>query len=326
MKLGIIGSYGHVGVVLDGLAGAGVELVAVAPWGPEDKLPFLSRLERPPAVHDDWRRLLDDVAPDVVAVFTPLYRLAEASLAAVGAGAHVFSEKPLATEADDLARLREAAAAAGVHVGACFTARGEPAFRAIRAAVAAGRIGTPLCATAQKSYPFAARDEFYRSRRTYGGSIPWQAIHALDYVSWCAGQDYRRVAAVGSNLAHPSHPGMEDQGGILAELSGGGAVTINFDYLRPWGRSPRPWGDDRLRIAGSDGVVEAREAASAAELLTPDAAELLPLEPPRNIFADWCVALAGRGPWPVTTAESFRITEVALAAREAQDTQTWVQV
>ena len=328
MKLAIIGSYGHVNVVMKGLADAPqVELAAAARWGEEDTLRAVTHYaggDLP--LYDDYLKMLDEVAPDIVGVFMPMHRLAEGSLAAVERGCHVFSEKPLATELADLARLRQAVDSAGVKVAACFTARGEPAFRTIRKAVAEGRIGKPIYVSAQKSYPFKSRGELYKRRETYGGSIPWQVIHALEYIAYCTGQDYKRVAAVASNLAHPTHPGMEDQGGLLAELSGGGAAVINFDYLRPWGEAKRPHGDDRLRIAGTEGIIETKDAAEAVELMTPDAVEMLPLEAERNIFADFAASLAGEGDPPVTTAESFRITEVALKARDAQDTGKFVEV
>jgi len=295
-------------------------LVAAARWGPEDPMGYVgSAAPAELPVFDDYREMLDEHAPDVVGVFMPFYRLAEASITAVAHGCHVFSEKPLATTTEDLSRLKQAAAAAGVEVAACLAMRGEPAFLTIRKAVREGRIGEVVYATAQKSYPFNQRDEFYASRETYGGTIPWVAIHAIDYLHYCTGLDYVRVAAVASNQAHPSRPGMEDQGVVLAELSNGGAAAINFDYLRPWGSHQRPWGDDRLRIAGTAGVIETKDCGGAVELMTPDAAEMLPLEPARNLFADFIAGLADGGEGLISTVESFRATEVALKARDAQD-------
>ncbi|OPX22591.1 MAG: hypothetical protein B1H04_04795 [Planctomycetales bacterium 4484_123] len=328
MKLAVIGSYGHVGEVLGGLEGLeDVELAAAARWGPEDPVAFVGRsapAELP--VFDDYRRMLDKVAPDIAAVFMPFHRLAEASMAAVEHGCHVFSEKPLATTLEDLGRLRELAGRAGVEVVACLAMRGSPACLTIRRAVREGRIGRPIHAVAQKSYPFASRDEFYKHRRTYGGTIPWVAIHALDYIKFCMDQDYRRVAAIASNQAHPTHPGMEDQGGLIAELSGGGVAVVNFDYLRPWGSCRRPWGDNRLRIAGTEGILETKDCGRAVELMTPESTEMLPLEPERNLFADFVGALSGRGEGLITSEESFRITEVVLKAREAQDRGQFVEL
>jgi len=328
MRLAIIGSYGHVGTVLAGLGEArDVELVAAAPWGQSDPMGFT----RDPAwadtpVHDDWRRMLDDVEIDVAAVFTPFAQLAETAAATARRDCHVFMEKPLAITHAGLEGLRVAVYTAGVQLAACLTMRGSPAYQAVRQAVRDGRIGEPIHAAAQKSYPFSRRDEFHARRETYGGTIPWVGIHALDYVSWCTGLGYRRVAAVASNLAHPSRPGMEDQGGILAELSNGAAALISVDYLRPWGKLERPWGDDRLRVAGTEGILETSRCGEAVRLETPDAEETLALPPAVNIFTEFVAGLRGEREPFISTEESFRITEVALAARDAQDRREVIDV
>jgi len=325
VRLAIIGSYGHVGVVLsalqaDGSAALGVEVVGVAPWGAADALGSVDRaLPGRGRRFADWRSMLEKEKPDVAAVFTPFAQLATVATAAAERGCHVFMEKPVATTAADLEALREAVARSGVELAACFAMRGEPAFRTIRQAIADGRIGRVVYAAAQKSYPFNERDEFYRTRASYGGTIPWIGIHALDFIAWCTGQDYRRVAAVAGNFAHPSRPGMEDAGGILAELINGAAAVVNFDYLRPWGQAKRPWGDDRLRVAGTEGILETTDCGQAVELMTPDAVESLELLGPVNVFEAFLAGLEGRREPLITTAESFRMTEVALRARDAQD-------
>jgi predicted dehydrogenase len=324
MKLAMIGSYGHCGVVLDSVAKLGdVSLVAAAKWGGDDPLRYVGRHEAAPAnlpVYEDYRKMLDEVRPDVAAVFMPLYRNAEASQAAAQRGCHVISEKPLAITLGDLDALRAAVETAGVKIAALMTSRAEPGFQAVRRAVAEGRIGVPILASAQKSYPFAERDDYYRKRQTYGGSIPWQAIHAVDFVSWCAGRDYARVAAVHSNAAHPTHPGMEDCGGLLLDFVGGGHAVIRFDYLRPWpGDGSRRWGDDRLRIAGSAGIVELFDEGTRAHLMTPGGDEELPLPPPRDLFAEFVASIAGRRECVISPGESFRATEVCLKARDAAD-------
>jgi predicted dehydrogenase len=327
MKLAIIGSYGHVGSVLGSLQKLpDVELVAAARWGKDDPLGFVGGLPAAAAsrltVHDDYRRMLDEVHPDVVGVFMPLYRNAEASIAAAEHGAHVASEKPLAITLEDLAALRSVVAAAGVRIAALMTMRGEPAYQAIRHVVAGGGIGEPILAYGQKSYPFARRDDFYKQRQTYGGSIPWAAIHALDFVSYCSGKDYSRVWATHSNAAHPSHPGMEDAGGILLDFAGGGHAIISFDYLRPWSEGVRrQWGDERLRIAGSEGLIQLVEPGGRVEFTTPQAVIDVPLPPARDLFAEFVAAVRrGQGDGLITPEESFRVTEVALKAREAADT------
>jgi len=94
-----------------------------------------------------------------------------------------------------------------------------------------------------------------------------------------------------------------------------------FDYLRPW--SPgvtRRWGDERLRIAGTEGIVEIVDGGTRVELLTPTDVEDVPLPARRDLFSEFVASIEGRGQCLVTPEESFRITEVALRAREAADT------
>ena len=264
--------------------------------------------------------MLDEIRPDIVSVCMPLYRNAEASIAAARHGCHIFSEKPLATSLADLASLRQAVADNGVRIAAMFGTRCEPAFQTVRQAVADGRIGRPILASAQKSYPLGRRDDYYKKRQTYGGSIPWQAIHALEFVSYCTGKDYRRATAMQSNEAAAKYPEMEDNGGILLELSGGGHAVIWFDYLRPKAEAvQRRHGDDRLRIAGSEGIIEVVDEGTRVVLTTPRNVEDVPLAPARDLFGEFIASIGGSGECIVTPAESFGITEVALRARQAAD-------
>jgi predicted dehydrogenase len=325
MKLAMIGSYGHTSVVLKSLPTLrDVQLVAVARYGPKDELPFLGKSKAVPAgvvVYDDYRKMLEEVRPEVVSVCMPLHRNAEASIAAARHGCHIIGEKPLATELSDLSALRAAVEKAGVRICAMFKTRAQPVFLAARAVVADGRIGDPILAYAQKSYPFAQRDEVFRRRETYGGTIPWVAIHALEFVSYCTGKDYTSVAAMQSNESLEGYEA-EDNGGLLLSLSGGGHAVISFDYLRPMAAGvKRAHGDDRLRIAGTAGIVEVVEEATRVVLTTPTDVQDVPLPPPRDLFAEFIASIRGQGECIVSPQESFRITEVALKARQAADTQ-----
>jgi len=322
MKLAIVGSSGHVGYVLhSAVLGEEVDLVAAARSGPADATDYTAWGRGGPLpVHDDYRRMLDEVRPDIVCVCPPFGMNAAVSMAAAERGCHILSDKPLATELDDLARLREAVGRAGVRIAAMFDMRCRPQFQAVRQAIADGRIGRPLLAAAQKSYPFGRRPDFYRRRETYGGTIPWVAIHGLEAIAYCTGERFTRVAAMQGNLSQPEYPGAEDHGGLLLELSGGGHAVVRFDYLRPKAEgSSRRHGDDRLRIAGSAGIVEVVEEGTAVRLMTPTEVEELPLPPGIDMVASFVQSVRGEGECIVTAEDSFRMTEVALRARQAAD-------
>src|SRR5207247_5321177 len=96
-----------------------------------------------------------------------------ASIAAAEKGIHIMSEKPLATELEDLARLEGVLERTGVQISAMLDMRLSPGFRTVRDTVSKVAIGEPILATAQKSYKFGKdRPWFYKERKTYGGTIP----------------------------------------------------------------------------------------------------------------------------------------------------------
>lgn len=331
MKIAMIGSYAHVGHVLNGLTGLkDVQVVAACPYGPEDKLPFLGKSEVTPAglpIFDDPRRMIEQTRPDLVSVYVPMGQIASNCMLAVERGCHVIAEKPLATEQADLQALRAAIRKHKVHVLASLAMRGGAAFQTVRQIVDAGRIGRPVFALGVKSYPWGERGEVYRKRETYGGSIPWQAIHALDFVSYCANKDYARVAAMHGNVGHPDYPGTEDTGGILLEFVGGGHAVIAMDYFRPFEKGAgRAWGGDRLRVVGTEAEVEIVDEGKRVQLMTPKTVEDVPLATERSIVREFIDFLRTGKPPLLSCDESLRMTEFALLARQSADTGKFVEL
>lgn len=325
LRVAIIGVVGHLNYVLDGLLKTDdCTLAAVAKGEPDDQLERIlsspaSKRDRPKS-YDDYRKMLDEVRPDIACVFMRYHRIAEASIEAVRQGCHVVCEKPVATELADLQRVRDAVEQAKVRLTTLLAIRFEPLFLAARRAVAEGMIGEPALAFGQKSYKFgSSRPEWYKQRKTYGGTIPWVAIHAIDFVRFVTGLEYTSVAGVQANKVHPDYPECEDCGALLFKLSNGGQAAITFDYLRP--ATAVTHGDDRLRVAGSQGVIEVRAAEGICQAITQNRPAVeLPRGGGIDFFADFLQELRGEGQHLIKPDEPFRITEVALKAREAADT------
>jgi predicted dehydrogenase len=324
LRIATIGASGHIAYVLDGLqADPTCTLVAAAQSEPNERLaPVLdstaARRDQP-KVYDDYRQMLDEVKPDIACVCMQYHRNAEGCIAAAEHGSHVICEKPIATGLDDLYRLRDVIKQTGVRLTALFGMRFEGHFLAARKAVSDGLIGQPVLASAQKSYKFGTRPDWYKDRRTYGGTIPWVAIHAIDFVRFVSGLEYTSVTAQHANKAHPDYPGLEDCGALLFGLSNGGQAVITFDYLRP--SQAGSHGDDRLRVAGTEGILEVRPAEDLCEATTSKQACLeLRHDENINLFTDFVKELRGQGQHLIGPDEPFRVTEVALKAREAADT------
>jgi predicted dehydrogenase len=85
--------------------------------------------------------LINDPDIDVVHNTTPSYLHFPISMAAIQAGKHIISDKPLAVTPSDCASLSEAAAAAGVVNAVTFNYRGNPLVQQARLMVAEQNIG-----------------------------------------------------------------------------------------------------------------------------------------------------------------------------------------
>jgi predicted dehydrogenase len=92
--------------------------------------------------------LLADPDVELVVNLTVPAAHAEVTVAAIEAGKHVVSEKPLATSMEDAARIRERAGARNVVVGCAPDTFLGPGFQTSLALLRRGGIGQPLAATA----------------------------------------------------------------------------------------------------------------------------------------------------------------------------------
>ncbi len=327
MKAVIIGTSGHIDLALevrDRLPQ--VSFVGIAPGSADEDARdfFVDRLEESLIpFYDDYRRMLDREKPQV-AVVAPFFFLQSAvACDCMARGIHVFVEKPMAVSLEQLERLRRAHAQAKVALCPMLDSRYRPQFSSAWRAVRDGFIGEPLLITAQKSFKLGARHAMYTHRATYGGTIPWVVIQAIDWIQWFSGGKIVEVAARHTTLGNRGHGELESSGACLFRLSNSGAGIISFDYFRP--RSAPTHGEDRLRVAGEKGVVEISEAG--VTLCTDAAApRKLPLDEPVSIFQEFIRHIETGAPLRMSAEEAFTVCELSLRTREAADTGVSIRV
>lgn len=322
LRIGIIGGLGHVGHIVRGVEELqDTRICAIAPGCEEEDGTRLRKLVAPGQdvnVYDDYRLLLDRENLDIVGV-APRYDLhAEIAGQALNRGISVFCEKPIALNLESLERLRKAQAEAGKPIGMMMASRYAPSFSTARRLVADGQIGVPTVGYSQKSYRRGNRPDFFKRRDRFGGIIPWVGIHAIDWFHWVSGVDYAAVSARHVKLHRPDYPDLEDAATCLFELRNGGSCIMSFDYLRPAGAPTH--GDDRLRLLGEKGAIEVW-GMDRVELITTDGVQPIETDPPSlGLFADFARSVVDPSHQPrITTADAFRMTEIALLARDAAD-------
>jgi myo-inositol 2-dehydrogenase/D-chiro-inositol 1-dehydrogenase len=172
-------------------------------------------------------------------------------LAAIGAGRPVFCEKPLATTEDACLRIMDAEMAGGrrlVQVG--FMRRYDAGYRALKAALDEGAIGTPLlmhCAHRNRSAP--------PYRFTTEGLITDSAVHEIDLVQWLFGEPVVAASILKPRRSSRAAEGLYDPLIVLLEMASGVLVDVEVFVNAGYGY------DIRGEIVGESGTVALAEAA-----------------------------------------------------------------
>jgi UDP-N-acetyl-2-amino-2-deoxyglucuronate dehydrogenase len=165
---------------------------------------------------------------EAVIIGSPSGVHAEQGMQAVERGLHVLVEKPIDVRLDRTDALVAAAAAADLRLGVLFQDRTQPSLARLRDALASGRLGRPLLASARVKW--YRPPEYYAGshwRGTWaldgGGALMNQGIHTVDLLLWLLGP-IGRVTARTATLRHSIE--VEDTALALLEFSSGALATL----------------------------------------------------------------------------------------------------
>jgi len=151
-----------------------------------------------PKAYDTLDALLADPKVDAVYISTTNELHKEQTLAAAAAGKHVLCEKPLALSVADARQMVEGCRNAGVVLGTNHHLRNAASHRAMRAAIKAGRIGTPLAARVFHAVYLPPNLQGWRITRPEagGGVILDITVHDVDTLRFVLDDDPVEVTAL----------------------------------------------------------------------------------------------------------------------------------
>ncbi len=187
---------------------------------------------------------------DVVCITTSAGAHLEPALAAIRVGKHVVVEKPLEITLPRVDEMLRAAEAAKVHVAPIFQGRFGDGARTVKAALAAGRIGRLVLATADVKWHRTA--QYYTGTRGTltmdgGGSLMAQSIHGLDLLQWFAGMP-AEVFCRSTRRVHLAIESEDTASATLVFPDGAlGSITASTAVWPGWQR--------RLEICGEHGSI-----------------------------------------------------------------------
>jgi myo-inositol 2-dehydrogenase / D-chiro-inositol 1-dehydrogenase len=308
-RLGLIGA-GKVARVHAGNVARipGLSLVGVADVVPDAAQALAQEAGAEVAATDE---LLARPDVDAVLVTTPPDTHAELIRAAAQAGKHVFCEKPLATSLADAGRAVRAVEHAGVLLQIGYNRRFDPNLRAVREAVAEGRVGTPWLLRISSRDP-APPPADYLPRS--GGLFVDSTSHDFDLARFVLGAEIVQVAVLAASVVDPNAAELGDVDVAVLSLGFSNGAFGGIDNCR---RSPYGY-DQRLEVHGSDGLAQAENVP--AEFYTDRYAEAFARE-----LTSFARALDGE-PVEVGGSDGLAAVAAAEAARRSLDENRTVRL
>jgi 1,5-anhydro-D-fructose reductase (1,5-anhydro-D-mannitol-forming) len=267
---------------------------------------------------------LDEVleAVDAVYIATTNERHRDETLAAAAAGKHVLCEKPLALQLPDAREMVAACREAGIVMGTNHHLRNAATIRAIRDAVAEGRVGVPLFARVFHAVYLPEHLQGWRIKdpRTGSGVVMDITVHDADTLRFVLGAEPLSVSAI-TQEGGLSAAGIED--GVMGVVRFDNGVLAQFHDAFTTRHATTGF-----EVHGTDGSlvgtnVMTQRPVGDVVLRNGDGEHVLAVEP-ENLYARsvrlFQEAIGGRGTPYATGEDGVRSMAVALAALESART------
>ena len=201
-----------------------------------------------PSFGEEEARIMEDPSIDAVVICSSTPTHPELIRQAAFAGKHIFCEKPLALDLQEIDDALEAVREYEVTLQVGFNRRFDPSFHQAREAVAAGRIGTPHLVRVTSRDPEPPPAEYVRAS---GGIFLDMTIHDFDISRFLAGDEIEELYATGSTLIDPAigQAGDLDTAMVMLRFAGGALGAIDNSRRAVYGY------DQRVEVFGSEGQV-----------------------------------------------------------------------
>ena len=196
----------------------------------------------------DYREILDDSSIDAILICSSTDTHAPISLEAIAAGKHVFCEKPVSQDIGEILKVRQALTTGKLKYQVGFNRRFDHNFRAVRAAIAEGRIGEQHIVKITSRDPQAPPPAYVK---TSGGMFMDMTIHDFDMLRYLTGSEADEVFVRAANLIDPEigAAGDVDTAIITITMKNGALASIDNSRRAAYGY------DQRVEAFGSLGQI-----------------------------------------------------------------------
>lgn len=258
----------------------------------------------------DYEELLADPDVDVIFILTRNQHHARQAAAALGAGKHVFVEKPMALTVDECRMLERAVSASGRQLTVGFNRRFAPFYLQQKRALA-GR-SMPMVINCRVNSP-SISGSYWMADPAIGGAILGEACHFVDLMYWMLGTEPVAVSAY-SLPTDRKHPVGENN--LVASFRFDDGSIGNLTYCTVGSRTS---GGERVEVFG-EGMGAATEDFKRLDLrgaLRRSRSRWWPDKGYRGLVESFLAAVRNGGAPPVTVHDGARATIGCLEMLES---------
>lgn len=233
--------------------------------------------------YTNYEEMLRVEKPDAVSVCTPNVLHAPYAIAAANAGAHVFVEKPMATNEADALAMIEAASKNGVFLMVGQNQRLMPPHQKAKEILQSGKMGKVLSFRTSfghggpEGWSIDGRDSwFFRKEDAIMGAMGDLGVHKSDLMRWLLDDEVAEVAAFVSTL-HKEGTDVDDNATCVLRMKSGiiGTLVASWTYYKGGDNSTILWCEngamhigthpvDQVIVQLRDGTIEKYQVGAMA--------------------------------------------------------------
>ncbi|MHB9131531.1 MAG: Gfo/Idh/MocA family protein [Armatimonadota bacterium] len=233
----------------------GADVVAVADANPAVLNGFTN--DFPVRGYADWREMIDKEKLDLALLFLPHVECPEAAVACAERGIHLVVEKPMASDAEGVRKMKAAADKAGVVLATPYLWRYHPVARQMKKLVGEGILGRVVgcegrCAAGRLDRYIQGSAKWMLTKALSGGGPMYNlGVHWIDLYRWMLQDEV--VEVMGKNVKINQEYDIEDNSFAILTFSKGTVVALDISYTVP---DSYPYGRDLyLSLRGTGGVL-----------------------------------------------------------------------
>jgi predicted dehydrogenase len=280
-----------------------------------------------PIDYDNYRKMLDEVPCDAVAVCDYFGKRGSIVIEALRRGKHVMCDKPICTSVEEYQQIQALVNEKHLVLSVMLDMRDKGIYKRTQQLVRDGAIGEVHGIAVSGQHPLltGVRPAWYFEPGKHGGTINDISIHAFDLLHWVTGMDFTEISAARSwNAFARDFPHFHDGAQFMAVMENGCGVLGDVGYFMPdaQGRTiDQYW---RVTLYGTKGVVETSWNRPGVTLARRDKTETEvfgPCEgtPGGYMTAFICEVNGDTQALSPSSADSMRASWLALKTQQAGD-------